>query len=555
MPSVNPFRAFVSYCHADAPFAARLQRQLESYRVPKHLADRVEPMPGQAAGRVGPVFRDRADLSAAEDLSAAVREAIAVSSALIVVASPDAARSIWVRREILLFRELHPGAPILAALIRGEPDEALPEALRVGEVEPLAADFRREGDGKRLAFLKIVAGLLDLPLDALVQRDAQRQIRRVTAITAGAVAMVVIMAMLLVMALRAQDEAERQRAGAEGLVEFMLTDLREKLGGVGRLDVMEDVNQRAIAYYVAQGRLPDKGLQLRASALHFMGEDLASRGDFNGALKNFNEANALTTNALARRPVDADAIFMQGQSEFYLGEVALRRNDRAGAALFWKRYRDRAGALAKVEQGSARSLLELAFADGDLCQLNLEDGYDLNAAAAQCRSSIRFADMAVHKSGGEPKYVLALANRIGWLARVQIAKGDPKAAMQSRENEAALLDRLLALDPQNVKYGLRRTWPEIGKADAWLALGQPAEAAQVLAAYIERHRAVFGNSDDETVLETEFRLQLFLAKARRKMGGSYTQALARADQLQALLTAKGRESADRARKIRAGIWP
>jgi hypothetical protein len=551
----RPFRAFVSYCHADAAFAARLQRRLEGYRLPKRLADRVAPLPGQAHGRIGPVFRDRADLPAAEDLSAAVREAIARSSALIVVASPEAARSHWVEREIELFRELHRGSPILVALARGELADALPESLRAGGVEPLAADFRREGGGKRLAFLKIVAALLGLPLDALVQRDAQRQVRRVTAVTLGAVVLVVIMALLLVMALRAREDAERQRAGAEGLVEFMLTDLREKLGGVGRLDVMEDVNKRAMAYYIAQGRLPDKSLQLRASVLHLMGEDFVSRGDFNNAFEKYSEANALTIDALARRPGDADAIYMQAQSDFYLGEIAQRRNDRATATLFWRRYRDRAGSLAKIERESARSLLELAFADGDLCQLSLQDNYDLNDAVTQCRNSVRFADAAVHKSGGEPKFVVALANRLGWLARVQIAMGEPRAALHSRESEAALLDRLLALDPQNVRYGVRRTWPDIGKADAWLALGQPAKAAEVLMASIARHRAALDKDRNvEAVIETEFRLQLFLARAQRKMGANFTQSMTRAGQLHALLAAKGQESAYRARGIRAGIW-
>src|SRR5687767_3506923 len=166
MTSARPFRAFVSYCHVDAAFAAWLQRRLESYRVPRRLADRVAPLPGggEAAGRIGPGFRDRGDLSAATDLSAAVREAIALSSALLAVASPDAARSLWVEREIQLFRELHPGAPILVALVRGDPAESLPYALRSAGSEPLAADFRKQGDGRRLAFLKLVAALLDLPL-------------------------------------------------------------------------------------------------------------------------------------------------------------------------------------------------------------------------------------------------------------------------------------------------------------------------------------------------------------------------------------------------------
>ncbi|MCC6924607.1 hypothetical protein [Novosphingobium sp.] len=61
-------------------------------------------------------------------------------------------------------------------------------------------------------------------------------------ITAGALLLSLILAALLVFALRARAEAERQRAEAEGLVEFMLTDLRDKLKGVGRLDVMDAVN-------------------------------------------------------------------------------------------------------------------------------------------------------------------------------------------------------------------------------------------------------------------------------------------------------------------------
>ena len=36
---------------------------------------------------------------------------------------------------------------------------------------------RRKGDGKRNAMLKIAAGLLDVGVDDLKQRDAQRQAR------------------------------------------------------------------------------------------------------------------------------------------------------------------------------------------------------------------------------------------------------------------------------------------------------------------------------------------------------------------------------------------
>src|SRR6185437_2504203 len=196
------------------------------------------------------------------------------------------AASNWVRREIEVFRELHPDRPVLAAIQNGEPSECFPDAMRsVGTdgiaMEPLAADFRRGRDGEQLGLLKLIAGVVGLGLDELVQRDAHRRMQRVTAVTAGALIAVVAMGILTAFALNARSEAERQRGEAEGLVEFMLTDLRDKLKGVGRLDVMTAVNERALTYYADQdlAKLPAESLERRARILHAMGEDDETRGD------------------------------------------------------------------------------------------------------------------------------------------------------------------------------------------------------------------------------------------------------------------------------------
>jgi hypothetical protein len=558
MNASRPFRAFVSYCHADVTFAARLQRRLETYRLPRHLADRVTPLPGQAAGRIGPVFRDREDLSAAADLSAAVRDAIAASSALVVVASPDAAKSHWVAREIALFREHHPTAPILVALARGEPSEALPEALRSADTEPLAADFRREGDGARLAFLKIVAGLASVPLDALVQRDAQRQIRRVTAVTLGAVTLVVIMGLLLLAALRAQAEAEHQRAEAEGLVEYMLTDLRERLKGVGRPDVMSAVNERAMAYYTAQGdlsRLPDDSLDRRARVLHAMGEDDQARGLLDKALAEFTEARRTTAAILAKKPGDPDRIFTHAQSEYYVGLVAWNRQDRPTATRYWQAYRQQAQALARAEPGSVRGLMEQGYAEAALCDLSLADGYDLRAAEAHCPAALSFEEAALKKAPNDRSVLIALANRHGWMGQAWLDLKRYDDALASRVTEARIADRLLALDPRNFEYGLRRMWPDIGTANIWIHRGQPARALAVLRACHARHPEVLSSdAREERVIGTRLRLYLFLARALRDLGQDYTRELALADREQALFATLGKPFAESGAKIRASIW-
>ncbi|MGC5276337.1 hypothetical protein ACPXAM_24715, partial [Escherichia coli] len=53
-------------------------------------------------------------------------------------------------------------------------------------------------------------------------------------------------------AVEARKEAEFQRNEADGLVEFMLTDLRAKLEPVGRLDALDVVGTRALDYYAKQ---------------------------------------------------------------------------------------------------------------------------------------------------------------------------------------------------------------------------------------------------------------------------------------------------------------
>lgn len=483
MEPIKPFRAFVSYSHADRAFAARLQRRLESYRLPRRLADRVTPLPGQAPGRIGPIFRDRADLSAASDLSQAVQAAIAQSSALVVVASPDAVRSRWVGREIELFRALNPAAPILVAHARGAPDEALPEPLR-GDAEPLAADFRREGDGPRLAFLKIVAGLVELPLDALVQRDAQRRLRRVTAVTLGALLIALGMTATTVFALVSRAQAVHERTQAEGLIEFMLTDLRTKLRGVGRLDVMESVNRRAMAYYAEQGdlsHLPDDSLARRAQILHAMGEDDGDRGQLADALAKFREAHRTTGALLARSQADPARIYDHSQSEFWLGSAALDLNDRATARQRFGEYARLSRQLVAIDPRNKDWQMEGGYAESNLGTLAYRDDRPAEAQAAFERAGSYF--LAARKLAPDDTGVIRdLADNHGWLADSLYARRQFVRAYDERVRERSLILKLAEGDPQNANYARDLAESAIGLARIEIALGRRSAALDRLRA-------------------------------------------------------------------------
>ncbi|MFQ5346695.1 MAG: toll/interleukin-1 receptor domain-containing protein [Rhodothalassiaceae bacterium] len=486
------FRAFLSYSHADAAAARRLHRRLEGYRLPRHLAAADVPRPA----RLGPIFRDREDLPAAGDLSQAVKAALAESAALIVLCSPAAADSPWVAREIAYFRALHPDRPILAALIAGEPDEAIPAALRADGSEPLAADLRGRGDGPRLGFLKIVAGLAGLPLDALIQRDAQRRLRRVTAITLGATAAMLAMSVVAWLAVAARSEAEHQRAEAEGLIEFMLTDLRNRLRSVGRLDVMTAVNERAMRYYEAQGdlaRLADDSLERRARILHAMGEDDERRGALTAAAAKFREAERATGAVLARRPLDPQARFAHAQSQFWLGYVHYLRHEHDAAWTRFLAYRELARALVEADGDNPDWRRELGYAEGNLCSLALDPPVDADLALAHCEAALAEMTAVARLLPGDAKAIEDLANRHGWLAGVFKAKGDWEQVFRHSREQERLVKSLLDRDPENAD--LQEFWmlTLMAHAEALVERGQIEKAtprvreATAIAAGLIRH--------------------------------------------------------------------
>lgn len=442
-PAAPHYRAFISYSHADRRFAGWLHRKLEAARLP-------------GKQRLTPIFFDRAELAAGPDLSAQVREALAQSAALVVVASPAARASRWVGQEIVLFRQLHPDRPIFAALIEGEPDEAFPEAmLRSGDaaVEPLAADFRKGQDGKRLGLLKIVAGLAGQPLDRLIQRDAQTRQRRVMAVTAGAVILSLILSALLVVALRARAEAERQRGEAEGLVEFMLTDLRDKLKGVGRLDVMRSVNNQVMQRYSSQNdltKIARDTLLRRAKLLQAMAEDeLSFEGLGDQGRQKAQEAWRITHYLIESGPNDPAVLLAHAKSEYWRGygyysdarlEPAERRKRVAG---HWQQSRTLTERLLKADPRNFEWQLEASYAEGNLCALELSEPRRPDLALPSCLRATELLEAALLQQPGNLDTALNLAMSYAWQSDAFAQSGDTARALSLREKQLELTIRLV----------------------------------------------------------------------------------------------------------------
>ncbi|HEX8514232.1 MAG TPA: toll/interleukin-1 receptor domain-containing protein [Allosphingosinicella sp.] len=474
--------AFISYSHKDATIGRWLHGRLEGYRLPKRLAG-TQGEGGEVPARLTPIFRDRDELPAAGDLSERVRAALAVSRNLIVLCSPNSAASTWVAKEIATFRELHPGRPIFTAIVDGEPDRCFSPALREGGIEPLAADLRKAGDGRRLGLLKLVAGLSGVGLDDLVQRDATRRIRRVSYITVAALAAMLVMALMTTIALTARAEAQVQRAQAEGLVEFMLTDLRDRLHAVGRLDALGAVNARALQYYGRDDdldRLPDESLSRRARILQAMGDDARAAKDHGKAFAAFGQAMNTTAEQVARSPRDPKRVLEHIKSLSGLGMAHEMVDDWPRASTRYLQASQAADRLVLSSPDNADYLLQAASAAVNVGNVRFSASHDYPAAAAWHSKAAALLDRALRSRPGDPHLLLSQANALGWLADGFYMRGLWPKSVEIRLRQHAIVKQLYDGNPTNTDFAFRLATSKRGTAHSLAKSGARIEARRYL---------------------------------------------------------------------------
>jgi tetratricopeptide (TPR) repeat protein len=455
------YYAFLSYSHRDKELADWLHRELERFRVPSSIAGKLTAN-GVVPRRLTPIFRDEQDLSAGGDLAEEIKAALAASQFLVVLCSPTAAKSRWTNAEIESFKRTRPEGCVLAAVAAGEPfasdagreeEECFPPALRfkydrrghqtTKRAEPLAADFRAGGEGQRLAFLKLVAGMLGVGLDELVQRDQTRRHRRMAWLAAGSLAGMAVTSTLAVTAFRARNEAREQRREAEGLVAYMLGDLKDKLEPIGRLDALDGVGSRVLAYYSKQdaSELTDAALTQRSQALSLMAQVANARGDSQTAVKLYRQAMAGTAEAMRRDPSNAQAIFDHAQNVFYVGEIAEGAEDFRTAEQSMRDYQRLARQMVTLQPDSLKYRMEEQYADADLGIL-LFDQRRFPEAVAQFKDALSTMDAIATADPENKTYRQGVAEALTWLGDAQRSTGNYDQAIATRQRTVATYDAL-----------------------------------------------------------------------------------------------------------------
>jgi eukaryotic-like serine/threonine-protein kinase len=370
----------------------------------------------------------------------------------------------------------NPGGTSAAAKLR------LSRALR-GDIDNIVIKALKKVPAERYANAALLADdlrryLNDEPVTARPDTLNYRVIKFVRRHRLGVAATAVVAMALTIgigVALWEAAEAKRQRVQAEGLIEFMLGDLRKRLQPVGRLDVLDAVGAKALDYYALQkaGRLDADSLGRRARALHLIGEIAERRGSLDDAMRVFQRAADSTAELMARSPRDGQRIFDHAQSVYWVGYAARRSGQTARAEASFRQYQALAQQLTRLNPGNIEWRMETAYAAVNLGVLYLDGSQGASALKAFVDAQKAWSEIVAVR----PELGVNLARAWGWIAKARESLGEFEGAIEAQQLKMGVLRNLPdAKQNRDVQQLLANGAYELGRLR--LELGHHGQAEQ-----------------------------------------------------------------------------
>jgi len=401
------YDAFISYSHsADGRLAPAVQTGLQRLARPWYRL------------RALRVFRDETGLAVNPHLWTSISEALDQSEYFVLLASPDAAASPWVGREIEAWLATRSPERILPVLTDGElvwdaqagrydpvASTALPPALAAAiRTEPRHLDLRwartDEQLGLRNASFRAAIADLAAPMHGVSREDLEgedvRQHRRAMRLAWGGAALLALVTVLAVLAAtfavrfanRAQANERRAVAQRE----------RASENAVNAAIQRNRATNNAARATAAQGRAERNATRAAASAQ----EAVAQRSQA--------EANAAdaTRNAVEARTNGARAEAKSREAQENAAQAQASSSQAAQAATEAQRNADAASAAA-AEADRQRAAAELQRAAAELAKVQAEQSEKTAQANATVARARQLAASALNALSTNPDRALVMA--------------------------------------------------------------------------------------------------------------------------------------------------
>ncbi|MEA2564097.1 MAG: eukaryotic-like serine/threonine-protein kinase [Acidobacteriota bacterium] len=356
----------------------------------------------------------------------------------------------------ILLQELFTGEPayngqnpveILMQVMRAEtlPVDGLDPDLARLLLDLQSLDPRRRPTAEQTAAR--LRWILDRP-----QRQRLRRLRLIAAVAAFTVllALLAVASWQALEARRARSEADRRRKQAEDLIGFMVGDLRPKLESVGRLDLLDDVGDRALAYFneMKESELTDDELSQRIRTILQIGEVRLNQGRLPEAFAAFQRGRDLAARLVERDPGVEAWQRSRIDAHSWIGQVEFDRGRPREALAEWRHTLDLSREQLSLHPDSEDWLDALSIAHLNVGTALDETG-DLAPALRSYRESLAITRRLAEKYPGDLPRQAQLAATLAWVSNVLEGQGDLQGALAERQDHLHVFEKLAAMEPAN----------------------------------------------------------------------------------------------------------
>ena len=261
------------------------------------------------------------------------------------------------------------------------------------------------------------------------------------------VALTMIAVLMSFRSIEAEQRALEKRLAAENLLGFMVGDFADKLRGIGRMDLLDGISNKALEYFSDESNTDDASnysFEARfqhAQTLEAIGEVAYSRGKLEEATTGLLGAKTKLEALLTEQPENLELLKTAGANAFWLGQLEYDKSDWTAAQPWYERYLSYSQTMYRIAPNDADALMELSYAHNTLGSLAMKL-QKFDSAKASFSKSLELKLLALDSQPNNLQLVADVADTRSWVASAAIGQGDIKTAIKTHKEIQRELGRL-----------------------------------------------------------------------------------------------------------------
>ncbi|MBO1896082.1 winged helix-turn-helix domain-containing protein [Shewanella sp. BF02_Schw] len=278
------------------------------------------------------------------------------------------------------------------------------------------------------------------------------------AVMLALVALTLISVAMSIRSIEAETQAQQKRLAAENLLGFMVGEFADKMRGIGRMDLLDGISNKALEYFSDFSADDASYLSFEArfqhsQTLEAMGEVAYSRGNIDEAHSALIAARERMLPLLEMQPQHLSLLKTLGANAFWLGQLEYDQNDWTAAQPWFEQYLTYSQTMYQYAPDDNDALMELSYAQNSLGSIYMKQQNFTDAREA-FEQSLQLKLQLWDKDQTNNQLIADIADTRSWLASAASDQGDISTAIKihqqiqqqfnnnSLEKQPYLLERL-----------------------------------------------------------------------------------------------------------------